>query len=192
MSQFLNQANEIAENVRARGYMDTQRYGGVGVLVARNAFKLIEELGEYFDAVTHHSESLYGPHAPSLLQRWAEKSKALFDSGNTGYAVGDNKEHAEKELADAFVVLSVLAHLHNQLYGTQFDPMEAALAKSGADVQRGVRDNSHMIIDNVARGVDNQTNRYAQLILSDGARFNSVDEFLAWVESRPIKDGESI
>lgn len=124
--------DEIVAVVRDRGYMDgwTDEQ-----LLARQVVKLAEEVAETLrdanlllpDNASWHD--WYGATIAAgdlRLRAWH-----LFDNGDCG--IVGNRDGLISELADVYVVMSMLEHLLG------VDIAQLALAKARGDVERGVR-----------------------------------------------------
>lgn len=122
----------IVEAVRDRGYLDgwTPRQ-----LVARNACKLIEESAETLEAVQSERWAVW-----STAMQVKQLSGELFDESDYWDESGEmDVEQIRKEVADCYVVLSVLLDALESVTEAPFDVAQAALEKAEGDVDRGVR-----------------------------------------------------
>jgi NTP pyrophosphatase (non-canonical NTP hydrolase) len=126
----MNAQEIVAANVAARGYRDGWT---AEQFVARQLAKLTEELGEALDQI-------------GGIDKWADMNwltagydaglaaRQLFDDKRGwGGVYLDNADALRAELADMQVVLFAAAQT------LEFDIAQAAIDKSGADVERGVR-----------------------------------------------------
>ena len=129
----MNAQTIVAANVAARGYRDGWT---AEQFVARQLAKLTEELAEAAKYITPSSGAHWGP-----LDSWLG---LLQDAGSRARFVFDEREDWEgliyvatdktrSELADMQVVLFAAAA------ALDFDVVQAAIDKSGADIPRGVR-----------------------------------------------------
>lgn len=105
--------------------------------LARQAAKLMEELGEVFALMDGMPVNLV-----EKVRDAAEAARRQFDDMTAWDRVnveGGKLEALWKELADLQVVLACAAHTVNYLEWTDRDLMDAALEKADGDVKRGVR-----------------------------------------------------
>lgn len=128
----MNAQEIVAANVAARGYRDGWT---VDQFVARQLAKMTEELDEAARQVVS-----FEPQVRNIL-RWLDE---LGDAGRRARIAFDDQDKWQdvtifdpfairSELADMLVVLFAAAH------ALDFDVIQAAIDKSGADVARGVR-----------------------------------------------------
>ena len=126
----MNAQEIVAANVAARGYRDGWT---AEQFVARQLAKLTEELGESLDQLAG---------LPRLADvDWltagytvGQTARQPFDHKEIWFSVYlENPDRLRSELADMQVVLFAAAA------ALDFDVVQAAIDKSGADVARGVR-----------------------------------------------------
>ena len=128
----MREQNQVAENTAARGYRDGWT---AEQFAARQVCKMVEELDE-LDACF----GSYGHGWRYDLEISAQNARDKFDSD-----VWDDVEiwqvkKAQQELADLQVVIFNRAAALGEIAGEPFDVVHAAVAKSAADVERGVRE----------------------------------------------------
>jgi hypothetical protein len=131
----------IAANTAERGYRSGRT---AEQFAARQVCKLAEELGEL--AVSFRLPRVKFGDLASLewhLAGLAGVARAAFD--HAGYSRHQPVKHekysdrAKNELADIQVVVFNLAQALSEITGEPFDVVQAAVEKSAADVERGVR-----------------------------------------------------
>lgn len=134
MTTVSNLIKRINGAVAARGY-----FAGwsANQIIARNIAKLAEETGELAELI--NLPELAG----NEIERARMFAKQAFDNkkawGEVGSIDPENVEKIKKEIADIFVVMSVLTAWFSNYYAPDFDPMAAAVEKAEADIARGVR-----------------------------------------------------
>ena len=128
---------EVYKNVSKRGY---RKKWTVGQFILRNAWKMCEELFEF-------SLGLPGVHGGfnwlRSLEYTAGGCKDLFDNAQLNTVVIADTQHMKEELADMQVVLFCIASAIAEIDGENFDVVDAAVRKSQADIDRGVRQDHH-------------------------------------------------
>lgn len=124
---------QIVDAVRERGYLKgwTSRQ-----LVARNACKLVEEAAEAL--VDCNSGSFMAQKAALQCREMAGELFDETDFWEENFAHMD-VEAVKQEIADCYVVMSVLLEALEIVEDEPFDVAGAALAKAQGDVDRGVR-----------------------------------------------------
>jgi NTP pyrophosphatase (non-canonical NTP hydrolase) len=126
----MNAQEIVAANVAARGYRDGWT---AEQFVARQLAKMTEELGESLDQIGGLSRL---PDLDWLTAGYnvGMTARQLFDHKQIwGSVYLENTDLLRSELADMLVVLFAAAA------ALDFDVIQAAIDKSGADVARGVR-----------------------------------------------------
>lgn len=137
----MNAQEQVAKNTADRGYRDGWT---AEQFAARQVAKLTEELGELARYIAFGG---LGSH--SLAQRMTlhvdiigtgDQARWNFDDQD-GWSICElgDMNIAKSELADIQVVVFNLAHALAEITGEPFDVVQAAVEKSAADVERGVR-----------------------------------------------------
>ena len=131
---------QVSKNIEARGCYEG--YTPVALL-ARHIAKLAEELEELMYGIHYHSS----PDMANFeyhLQTAGEKARSEFDHSKkwneSQFAMNErySTPYIKNELADIQVIVFSMAQLINNNFG-EYDVTQAALDKSEADIERGVR-----------------------------------------------------
>lgn len=132
----MNEQNQVAENTRRRGY---RKQWTAEQFAARQVCKLAEELGELSSCVvvgTGHRR----PWWDLVLQKAGREAREAFDEFDTWeHAEICATSEAKAELADLQIVIFNLASALTEITGEAFDVAQAAVEKSAADIERGIR-----------------------------------------------------
>lgn len=125
-------ATEINYLVKQRGYLDGYT---ANQLIARNIVKAFEELAEASEHVILDPAERFTPYVEAI----GSFAKERFDSKWWTNCGPTDVELLKSEIADLFVVLSVLVKQIEAHTGSRYDVAELALDKARDDVARGVR-----------------------------------------------------
>ena len=127
---------QVTANTEARGYRSSWT---AGQFAARQVCKLAEELGE-LSACVVVGTGRKRPWWDLVLQKSGREAREAFDEFDTWkHADICAVEEAKSELADILIVAFNLAAALEEITGEPFDLVAAALEKSAADIERGVR-----------------------------------------------------
>lgn len=106
-------------------------------ICVRQISKLAEELVE----IAEHTDGAQSPFW-EILEKVSPLARVEFDEGeHKSYSIlrDEDAEALKQEMADAQVVLFVMAQAYTLATGEEFDILQAAVAKALRDERRGVR-----------------------------------------------------
>ena len=140
----IEKQRKILNNVQATVYQNCVKRGyrkgwTAEQFLARQILKMQEELGESSQYFALNSIAIF-----SSIAHTGKRAQKKFDDGRYGL-FGEDFAHPsvvdgfKKELADMQVVLFQMAAMVEEIEGEPFSVVEAALKKSGKDIERGVR-----------------------------------------------------
>lgn len=135
---MVNPQSAIFRNISQRGYLDGWTLEQV---IMRQAVKLIEEACELFLAYPFPTGNPKFYELAMLCHKLKVLAGEIFDD-RAQWQFGNHLEitgKQEAEMADCAVVLSTMAQAIQEKQRQPFSLMAAAVAKSAADVERGVR-----------------------------------------------------